>query len=143
MNTGWPVHEVSQALVSKAGVLWDTRTMKETQRMLKPLAALALLGSLALPAQAQSYLQWRTTTCQVEQDGQVIATNKCHAGFAYDTAIRAIKYWDGSRWTYDEVGQPGVTFGNVRECLVTRYSNGVEQATCTVPTPEQLGIYGD
>jgi hypothetical protein len=116
--------------------------MKNTLLALLPLAAL----SFAAPVHAQyNQLQWRTTTCQVEQDGRVIATGKCQAGFAYDTAVRAIKYWDAptNRWTYDEVGQAGVSFGSARECLVTRYTDGTEQATCTVPTPEQLGIYGD
>jgi hypothetical protein len=124
--------------MSKATVLWEDKAMNKT------LLSLLLLPALGLPAQAQSNLQWRSTTCQVEQDGRVIATGKCQAGFAYDTAVRAIKYWDApaKRWTYDEVGQAGVSFGNARECLVTRYTDGAVQATCTVPTPEQLGIKG-
>lgn len=111
-------------------------------------ATAAILTSVAAPRPSLAWsnqLQWRTTTCQVEQDGQVIATSKCQAAFAYDTAVRAIKYWDAptNRWTYDEVGQAGVRFGNVPECLVTRYTDGTEQATCTVPSVTDLGIVGD
>jgi hypothetical protein len=106
-------------------------------------SALALSAALGLPAHAQSNLQWRSTTCQIEENGEIIATNKCHAGFAYDTAIRAIKYWDNDHWTYDQVGNPGVSFSATRECMSINYTNGQHQFVCTTSTPEQLGIIGD
>jgi hypothetical protein len=109
---------------------------------------LLLLAPIVLTAPAHAWsnqLQWRSTTCQLEQDGNVIAVSKCKAGFAYDTAIRAVKYWDEGlgQWLYHEVGRPGVSFGNVRECVQVNYVGGEQQAFCTTQTPEQLGIQGD
>jgi hypothetical protein len=75
--------------------------------------------------------------------GRVIARNRCQAGFAHDTAIRAIKYWDNNRWIYNQTGQDGATFGQDRECIYVRYDNQESQLFCTIKSPEQLGIKGD
>ncbi len=108
------------------------------------LYSLAASLLVALPVSAQGALQWRTTECQVQDSsGEVIARNRCQAGFAYDTAIRAIKYWDNSRWIYHQVGQNGVSFGKDRECIFVSFDDDSSQLFCTVKTPEQLGIRGD
>jgi len=108
------------------------------------LYSLAASLLVALPVSAQGALQWRTTECQVQDSsGQVIARNRCQAGFAHDTAIRAIKYWDNNRWIYNQVGQDGATFGQDRECIYVRYDNQESQLFCTIKSPEQLGIKGD
>ena len=106
-----------------------------------PLAALLLGG----PVQAQGRLQWRTTTCQIQQEGRILENSPCKAGFGYDTAVRAIKWQAKGVTQYDEVGRPGVQFGGpeARECLSVRYNDGSNLLICTVPTPEELGIRGD
>lgn len=109
------------------------------------LASVAASLLLAAPSQAGSNLQWRKTTCQVQQNGEILAKVPCNAGFAYDTAVRAIKWHYNGETQYDEIGRPGVSFGglNSRECLGVHYQDGVELLICTVPTPEQLGVRGD
>jgi hypothetical protein len=108
------------------------------------LVIAALSAAVAMPAFAQSNLQWRTTECQVQDSsGEIVARNRCQAGFAYDTAIRAIKYWDNNRWIYHQVGQNGATFGKDRECIFVSFDDQTTQLFCTVKTPEQLGIRGD
>ena len=69
----------------------------------------------------------------------------CNAGFAYDTAVRAIKGQYNGEMQYDEIGRPGVSFGGSesRECLGVRYQDGVELLIYTVSTPEQLGVLGN
>ncbi len=105
---------------------------------------LAVSVPLVLPVSAQGTLQWRTTECQAQNSaGKIIAQNRCQAGFAYDTAIRAIKYWDNNRWIYHQVGQSGVSFGNDRECLFVSFENDSSRLFCTIKTPEHLGVRGD
>jgi len=106
------------------------------------LAAAAALSPLT--AQAQGQLQWRSTTCEAYQDNKFLETAPCQAGFAYDTAVRAIKVRSGDgRWLYFEVGSDGVSFGGYRECLSVEYNDGISQQFCTVKTVTQLGILGD
>ena len=100
-------------------------------------------GPDAAPA---SSLQWRTTTCELWQDGMVIGIAPCKAGFASDTAVRAIYHNQDSNgnWHYHQVGNPGVRLGgsNARECIRIRFTDG-SQTVCTTQSPEQLRIKGD
>ena len=109
------------------------------------LVSVAAALLLAAPAQAGSNLQWRKTTCQIQQNGEILANSPCNAGFAYDTAVRAIKGQYNGEMQYDEIGRPGVSFGGSesRECLGVRYQDGVELLIYTVSTPEQLGVLGN
>lgn len=108
-------------------------------------AAFAVVGFAPAAKAWSNELQWRTTQCQVQEGSTIIATNKCQAAFAYDTAIRAMKFWDGpnNRWIYLEIGRDGATFANDSECINVNYENGLNQLFCTVPTSVQLGIQGD
>jgi hypothetical protein len=112
---------------------------------------IAITTGLASPVSAGQYrppgsLQWVTTQCQVQKGSDIIEYSTCNAGFASDTAVRAIKYTrkDGSK-AYWEVNDPGVTFAgpNDRECLNINFTDGSTELLCTVKTPEQLGIIGD
>jgi hypothetical protein len=109
---------------------------------LLPAAALAF----ATPAHAWSnQLQWRTTTCFITDGNRVIERGNCSAAFAYDTAIRAIKYrWANGREQYFEVGQ-NASFNRdgVSECLDVSFTDGDLWAFCTSASPDQLGIQGD
>ena len=114
--------------------------MKKVLALL-PLAALFL----ASPAHAWSNnLQYRSTTCQVQRGDVVISRGKCNAGFAYDTAIRVIKYWwPEGRSELSVVGQQGTTFHGDSTCLINNYVNGDQLTFCTTGSTYDLGIIGD
>ena len=121
--------------------------MKKLLPLILALASVAI----ATPANAQwRSLQYRSTTCQVQRGEVIISRGKCNAGFAYDTAVRVIKYW----WPeggveLSVVGQQGTTFhsnsayDNNNTCLVNHYKGGDELIICTEKTSSQLGIFGD
>lgn len=106
------------------------------------LASALIIGG---PAHAWSnQLQYRSTTCQVEKNGEVISRGRCNAGFAYDTAVRVIKYWwPGGEPELSVVGQQGTQFGSNGDCLVNHYDNGDTLAICTEKSSYELGIMGD
>ena len=120
-------------------------------KKLLPLILAVASVAIAAPANAQwRSLQYRSTTCQVQRGDVIISRGKCNAGFAYDTAIRVIKYW----WPeggveLSVVGQQGTTFhpnsayGDNRTCLVNNYKGGDELMICTVKSGYELGIMGD
>jgi hypothetical protein len=113
----------------------------KTLLALLPVVALFL----ATPARAWSNLQYRSTNCQVQRGDVVISRGKCNAGFAYDTAVRVIKYWwpeGGSELSI--VGQQGTTFhGGDPTCLVNNYTGGDRLIICTIGSTSNLGIIGD
>jgi len=115
--------------------------MKNTLLALLPLAAL----SLASPVHAgYNNLQYRSTTCQVQRGDVVISRGRCNAGFAYDTAVRVIKYWwPNGGAELSVVGQSGTTFHGDPTCLVNKYTDGDELTFCTVGSTYDLGIIGD
>ena len=124
--------------------------MKITQKILAGLGVVALTaGSIigtSAPAKAQGgALQWRSTTCIFNSPGNNYhTTGPCHAGYATDMRVRAIKFWDApnNSWMYNEVGQQGVGFAHAPECLNVYYTNG-QESFCTTRSAYQLGIRGD
>ena len=109
-------------------------------------AVVALAASTFLPTSAQAIgrLQWRATTCNVWEGGELVGVERCYAGFAYDTAIRAIKIQNSpSKWLYFEIGQDGVSFTDKSECLSAWYGGDSTQVICTQKSSLQLGIMGD
>ena len=102
------------------------------------------LGELS-PQQAGSVkLQWRSTECQLEQDGSVIAYRPCNAAFTSDAWMYAVKVYDENlrQNLYFQIGLPGASGTSVRECLRIDYEGGEQQTYCTVKTPWELGISG-
>jgi hypothetical protein len=121
--------------------------MKITQKILIGLGVVALTAGsvIGTPAKAQGgNLQWRSTTCTVttQAGNGGFATAPCKAGFASDTWVRAIKFWDNGRWVYNEAGLLGATLGSA-ECLNVAYDDGGRQTFCTTRSSYQLGIVGD
>jgi len=116
-----------------------------TVKKLLPLILAVASVAIAAPANAQwRNLQYRSTTCQVQRGEVIISRGKCNAGFAYDTAIRVIKYW----WPEGDVelsvvGQQGTTFHGDSTCLINNYKGGDELIICTVKSGYELGIMGD
>ena len=108
---------------------------------LLPVAAL----SFAAPAHAWSnQLQYRSTTCQVQRGSTIISRGKCNAGFAYDTAIRVIKYqWPDGGSELSVVGQQGTTFHDDSSCLINYYNDGDTLIFCTEASSHDLGIQCD
>lgn len=108
-----------------------------------------LLAMLAIaPASVQAgpgRLQWRTTQCQVQEGREILFYGECQAGFAYDVAVRAIKFFHSNGSVeYLEASRNARLGGSAApECLSVRYTDGDTWLFCTVPTPEQLGIQGD
>jgi len=89
-------------------------------------------------------LQYRSTTCQVQRGSTIISRGKCNAGFAYDTAIRVIKYqWPDGEAELSVVGQQGTTFHEDSSCLINHYNNGDTLIFCTEASSYDLGIQGD
>jgi len=118
---------------------------KSMKKTLLALSA-AALAFQPLPSFAQSNLQWRTTTCNIYYNGAVGYKNvSCKAGFAYDTAVRQILFYNPptKKWLTWNTFTENSSMGNTRECIRAWFSDGTTESVCTVPTPEQLGIIGD
>jgi hypothetical protein len=106
-------------------------------------ATLASLLISANPALANRGFQWRSTTCQVEGNNQVLSSSRCSAGFASDGVIRAVKYyWPDGEAEYLEVGQ-NANFTGSSDCVEVNYTDGDTWSFCTTPSASQLGIMGD
>ncbi len=114
---------------------------------MKKLLALLPVAALGFAAPAHAWsnqLQYRSTTCQVQRGSEIISRGKCNAGFAYDTAIRVIKYqWPDGKPELSVVGQQGTTFHDDSSCFVNHYTNGDKLMFCTEASPYDLGIRGD
>jgi hypothetical protein len=92
---------------------------------------------------APQKLQWRSTSCQLEQDGKVIAYRDCKVAFSSNARMYAVKVWDENlgQSLYFQIGLPGASSSHP-ECLQIDYEGGEQQSYCTVKTAWELGIKG-
>lgn len=117
----------------------------------KGMVFLALIGSLISVSNpllaAPKKLQWRSTVCQIEQEGKDTLYIDCNAGFTHGGRLLAVKMFDEQTRepTYYQVGTNGAYSSGTLECISVQFHpdhGGVIQSYCTYKTPWELGISG-